>query len=487
MKQLKLSTLASLPSQIKTPKYDLQNTQCGIVHIGPGAFHRAHQAYYTELALEKGGDWRIHGVSMRSNTLKQELSDQDNLYTLAALDNESSMQVIGAIKDLSTLSNDRKDIEEALAAPETKIVTLTVTEKGYCLNAAGELDRENADIKHDLANQQAPISAVGLLVQMLNTRMVKGLKEVTIISCDNVTDNGKKLKKAVVQLAHEYSPELATWIEQTIAFPCTMVDSITPATDENFKTLVYQTLGVFDNWPIQREAFTQWIIEDEFSGPRPHWDQVGVIFTKDVSFFERAKLRVLNGTHSSLAYIGTLCGKTTVYEAISEPSIKAFIQRLLAQEIIPTLGETHDMDVEAYAQAIIQRYENRHIRHMLSQIAWDGSQKLPFRILGTVRDHIKQGTSYSLLCAPIAAWCLFLALRETDDEKLVDPLADKLLSLAKQHKGDISALVDAVLDQKQVFAELSDNRDFRQIVQQKVQLLSTLTPDNIDEVMEQLK
>ena len=233
-KPLSISTLPLLSDSVSKPNYDLEATGCGIVHIGPGAFHRAHQAYYTEKALAYGGDWRIHGVSMRSASLKEALSTQDNLYALCIVDNEPETHIIGAIKTLSTLAHDREDIVAALVNKQTKIVTLTVTEKGYCLNAQGHLDTDHPDIKADLVTPETPVSAVGLIVQALAQRKQAGYADITIISCDNVSDNGKKLQKAVTEFANKTDESLGQWITENIAFPCTMVDSITPATEDSF-------------------------------------------------------------------------------------------------------------------------------------------------------------------------------------------------------------------------------------------------------------
>ncbi len=486
MSCLSKNTLSQLPAEVIAPSYDLDNTECGIVHIGPGAFHRAHQAYYTELALSYGGNWRIHGVSMRSATLKQKLAKQDNLYTLSVLDNEPSMQIIGAIKSLSVLATDRQEINEILCAPTTHIITLTVTEKGYCLNQHGDLDQAHKDIVHDLANPETPISAVGLLVQTLKTRRALGHSQLTIISCDNVADNGKKLKKAVVGFARLVDDSLGDWIEASIAFPCTMVDSITPATDDAFLTATNTNLGLEDQWPIQREAFTQWVVEDTFSGPRPAWDKVGVTFTNDVSFFEKAKLRILNGTHSTLAYVGSLCDKETVFEAISSPTIRSLIEKLLNTEIIPSLGDNSQIDLQAYAQEIIARYENKHIRHLLSQIAWDGSQKLPFRILDTVRDNIKLGLPFKLLSVPIAAWLVFLCKKSVNGEAITDPKADEFTALAKECEYVPSVFAEAVLNDTSIFAELSDFEQFKHLVLEHVKTLSQLSQEGFIQGLEDI-
>ena len=486
MARLNFTTLADFPADVKQPQYDVNATTSGIVHIGPGAFHRAHQAVYTDLAMAHGGNWRIDGVSMRSKTLKEKLAEQDNLYALVVLDNEPYTQIIGSVNHVFVLADDRDAIMASLTAPTTHIISTTITEKGYCLDNQGNLDASHPDIVHDKDFPEEPVSAIGLIVAALAKRKATGTDEVTVISCDNLSNNGSKLGAAVVAFAELQDSELAAWIKANICFPNTMVDSITPATDEALVSQTSAALSVTDEWPIQREAFTQWVVEDKFSGPRPAWEKVGVTFTDDVHMFEKAKLRVLNGTHSTLAYVGSLLNIDTVFEAISKPEIEAFIRRLLAEEILPTIEVGDKMDLPAYADDILNRYHNRHIRHMLSQIAWDGSQKLPFRILNTVRDQIKAGGSIKLLSVPIAAWILFIAKRQQAGETITDPKAEQLFSLAKAHAGDVTALTNAVLDLHDVFAELTDNQDFRQAVHVQVSKLENISVENMAQQLGEL-
>lgn len=486
MANLNASTLATLPREVKLPQYDVASTTSGIVHIGPGAFHRAHQAVYTDLAMAHGGNWRIDAVSMRSKTLKDKLAEQDNLYSLVVLDNQPYTQIIGALNNVYVLSEDRSAIMASLTAPTTHIVTLTITEKGYCLDNQGKLDAAHPDIMHDKDFPDEPVSAIGLLVAALSARKAANTGDITIVSCDNVSDNGSKLGAAVVAFANLLDAELAQWIKSNIAFPNTMVDSITPATDEALVEQTAAALGVTDRWPIQREAFTQWVVEDKFSGPRPAWEKVGVTFTDDVNMFEKAKLRVLNGTHSTLAYVGSLLNIDTVYEAISKPEIEAFVRRLLETEILPTIEVGNKMNLPAYADAILTRYHNKHIRHLLSQIAWDGSQKLPFRILNTLRDRIKAKASFERLCVPVAAWLLFIARRQQAGENITDPMGEHLLSLAEKHQGDTTAFTDAVLNERDVFAELSDNPAFRNTVHKKVQQMASLNNETMAQCLGEL-
>ncbi|GAC14463.1 mannitol dehydrogenase family protein [Aliiglaciecola lipolytica] len=488
MSGLNRHTLSELPRDVLKPQYDLNSTQRGIVHLGPGAFHRAHQAVYTDLAMSaEGGNWKIDGVSLRSKDLRDNIKAQDNLYSLMVLDDSPYVQVIGAFNQIFVLGEQRHQVMEALTDASTHIISLTVTEKGYCLNNKGELDWQNPDIKHDLAHRDIPKSSIGLLVAALEARFIQNKAELTIISCDNLSDNGDKLANAVITFANEISQNLANWIKENICFPNTMVDSITPATDDALKEQTKLKISVNDAWPIQRESFTQWVVEDKFSGPRPAWDKVGVTFTDDVHIYEKAKLRILNGTHSTLAYIGSLVDLETVYEAISISEFEQFIRQLLSQEILPSIDNATGMDLDEYANDIIKRYHNKHIRHFLTQIAWDGSQKIPFRILNTIRDNIKAERSIVLLCVPIAAWCLFLAKRTKEEHEIVDPLAEVLTGLVKKNVDSPLNLVDDILDLTAVFADLSANQKFRNTIKQHVVTLNMVNKSNLAGCLTQLK
>lgn len=484
MQQLNSSHINQLPESVIRSDYNREQLGIGIVHLGPGAFHRAHQAVFTDNALAYGGDWGICGVSMRSKGVRDNLAEQDNLYTLAILDEQPAYQLVGAIKEVLVLGDQREQVMQRLTAPSTHIISLTVTEKGYCLNGDGLLDRNHADVQHDLAHPQQPNSAIGLLTAALAVRFEQNLGSLTIISCDNLADNGSKLGKAVVAFARELNAKLADWIEANICFPNTMVDSITPATDEALKQRVASAIELKDNWPIQREAFSQWVIEDEFSGPRPHWEKVGVTFTHDVSGYEKAKLRLLNGSHSTLAYTGLRCGFETVSEAVSHPALHKLISAMLLEEVKPSFSAPLEMDVEEYIQAILKRYANPHIRHLLAQIAWDGSQKLPFRLLGTIKDNLAKNNSIRLLSTGVAAWLHFLVNAAHKELQITDPLSDLLLARAKSCSGRDGQDVQTLLAITQVFpAELAANQSFSKAVTEAYLTLADLNPQNIDSVL----
>lgn len=486
MQQLNKSNLNQLPKTVLHNKAAL-SSDIGIVHLGPGAFHRAHQAVYTDNAMEFGGNWGICAVSMRSTGVRDELAQQDNIYTLAIIDENPSYQVISAIKEVLVLKEQREQVMLRLIAPTTFIVSLTITEKGYCLGADGHLDELNPDIVHDLENPHEAISAIGLLSGALQQRRQQGISSLTIISCDNLADNGTKLGRAIIRFAEKIDNQLALWIKQNVSFPNTMVDSITPASNDQLRTRVAEALKLQDNWPIQREAFTQWVIEDNFSGPRPAWDKVGVTFTHDVSGYEKAKLRLLNGSHSTLAYLGLRCGKETVHQAISDPSVFKLINTMLKEQVKLSFSAPNELNVDEYIDAILKRYGNRHIRHLLSQIAWDGSQKLPFRLLGSIEDNLQQGLPVSLLCVGVAAWLQFLVTAAKTKFSLVDPLADKLISVANHCSGRDLDDVSRFLAIQQLFpVSLVNNSVFVAELSRAYLGLSGLNSDNIKETLEAL-
>lgn len=450
---LQSALLAQLPEKVAVPSYVPANTGIGIVHIGPGAFFRAHQAWYTDLALKYGGDWGISVVSMRSADLAKALTPQQGLYSLVLLDKTTEYQVVGSIRELLVAAEQYEQVLQRLAVATTQYVTLTVTEKGYCLNALGELDLQHADIQHDLEINVKARSAIGLLVQALALRFAANVPPFVVISCDNLTDNGHKLRQAILTYAQQKQPALANWLEQQLICPCTMVDSITPATDAELPKQLAAELGYQDNWPIKREKFCQWVIEDILPANRPAWHQVGVTYTQDVKAFEKAKLRLLNAPHSALAYLGTLCGLETVFDAMQQAQLRRFVQKLAAEEIIGSFHAPAELDPAQYSADIVERFDNPAIRHLLAQIAWDGSQKLPMRVFPIILDNLASGRSIGLLSLVVASWLLFIRLRyqQQPDTALVDPLATVLLDAAAQCTDDAAKDIGLFLALSQVF------------------------------------
>jgi fructuronate reductase len=428
--RLNATVLAQLPAAILRPRYAIESVGMGVVHLGPGAFHRAHQACYFDDALERDSRWGISAISLKSAALRDALAPQQGLYTLAILDEPIRYRVIGALRETLVASEDNERTLARLSAQHTKIVSLTITEKGYCLGADGQIDFAHADIRADLAAPHAPTSALGFIVEALRRRHAAWIAPFSVISCDNLVDNGGKLGKAVVALAAESDRNLAQWIQSEVAFPRTMVDSIVPATEPALVQHVANALGVEDRWPVQREAFTQWVIENRFCNDVPDWAAIGVSITDDVATFEQAKLRLLNGAHSTLAYLGSLAGHETVVQAMNDGTLAAFVEHLMRADILPSLSATRGLDVEGYIQSVLTRLRNPAMRHALAQIAWDGSAKLPFRLLGTIRDALAAGRPVARLCLPVAAWLHFIVRAQRERRLLVDPMAGTLNAIA---------------------------------------------------------
>lgn len=408
-----------------------------------------------------GGDWGICGVSLKSTQVQEALRPQDYLYTLAILDTEISYRVVGALSSILIASKEPRNVLDAMASPHTHVFTVTVTEKGYCLNLAGSLNTEHPDIQQDLRTPQTPVSVIGIIVEALRRRFAAGLAPPTVISCDNLTNNGRLLADAVLAFANLTDRETARWIEDKVCFPCTMVDSITPATDDALRERVAREIGMADMLPVQREAYTQWVIENRFCGPRPEWEAAGAIFTNDVKPYENAKLRLLNATHSALAYLGSLMGIETVFQAMQNPLLPDFIERMMLTEIAPTVDSLPGLKINDYAAAILQRYKNPAIKHYLSQIALDGSQKIPIRILETVKENLTTGRSIRCLCLAVAGWMHFIRMKAMQKQPLNDPLAEKLLQIGADCTLDATSDVGRFLTLQEVFGrELPNNPDF---------------------------
>jgi fructuronate reductase len=424
--------------QLIRPGYRRARTRIGTVHFGPGAFHRAHQAFYFDRLLEKDSTRAICAVSLRTASLRDALAPQDGLYTLVELDEAPTMRVIGAIREILVAEESPGAVANRLLDPDTSVVTVTVTEKGYCLDGAGGLDLAHPDIVHDLGRPEAPRSLIGWLVRGLGQRRELGQPPWLVVSCDNLSGNGPTLRRAVLAFAAQYDPGLAAWIEANARFPRTMVDSITPATDQALRERVAQAIGLEDAWPVQRERFTQWVIEEVDCSAQPDWASAGITVSRDVTAYERAKLRLLNGAHSTLAYIGLLAGLQTVADAMAQPTLRRFIERMMIEDIEPTLTMPQPGELAAYRQSILRRFENQAMRHQLAQIAWDGSQKLPIRVLGTIADALRADRSPTRLTVPIAAWMQFVRARARDGVEIVDPLAARLADLGRRMTGNAS-------------------------------------------------
>ena len=404
MQRLCNATLADLPPDVARPAYDRNAMRFGIVHLGAGAFHRAHQAVLTDDCLNAGeGGWGITAASLRSPATRDALAPQDQLYTLALRSTGTErLRVVGAIGDTLVAPEAPVRLLAALASPDTRIVSLTITEKGYSVDSAsGALRLEDADIQHDLANPARPRTALGFLAEALRRRRAAGLLPFTLMSCDNLAANGRVLHRALTAFARARDPGLADYIEAEVACPSCMVDRIVPATTDADRAAVSARLGLSDAWPVLAEPFFQWVIEDRFPLGRPGWERSGVEFTNDVAPYEAMKLRLLNGAHSTLAAIGRLAGHESVAGAMADPVIRALVAAYWA-EVAPTVAGT--IDAVAYAARLAVRFDNTGLQHKLVQIATDGSQKVPPRILAPLRELRQRGAPNRVLCFAVAAW-----------------------------------------------------------------------------------
>ena len=451
---------AGLPARLHhTPSAE----PAGIVHLGLGAFFRAHGAIYVEQAMAaSGGDWGIVGVSLQSPGTRDRLAPQGWAYTALQLGPEGeTAQVVTVLRDVLVAPENPQAVLDAMTAPAVRIVSLTVTEKGYCHEpSTGRLNADHPDIRHDLDNP-LPRSAPGFLVRALQARRAAGIPPFTVLCCDNLPENGHVVRGVVLDLARLIDPDLAAWIEAQGAFPSTMVDRIVPATTPADLDRVETLTGRRDEAPVMHEPFRQWVVEDRFCNGRPDLGAVGVQLVDDVTPFEHMKLRMLNGTHSSLAYLGYLAGHQTIADTMADPVMAQFVDRLWRSEIIPALTPPPGPDLAAYADALAARYANPAIRHRTWQIAMDGSQKLPQRILGTIAEGRAAGRPVPGLTLAVAAWMRYASGRDEAGGtiEVKDPLAPQMAALWRD---DPAATVDGFLALSQVFpAVLRDDAGFR--------------------------
>ncbi|WP_421904608.1 mannitol dehydrogenase family protein [Mameliella sp.] len=410
----RLGTLDQLAQGVRRPGYDPAAHGPGIVHIGLGAFHKAHQALYTDDALASaGGDWRITGVSLRSLEPAAELTPQNGLYTLIERGVVgSTARIIGAIDRALSLSTDRRAVLDALCDPATRIVSLTVTEKGYGIDrATGGIDRSHPAIAADLADPDDPQGVAGLLVWALAQRRQAGTPPFTVLCCDNLPENGTLVRSLLVDFARQTAPDLADHIATDVAFPSTMVDRITPARTEATLALAREMTGVEDRGAIECESFRQWVIEDRFPYGRPAWEAGGAVFVEDVRPFENMKLRMLNGAHSMLAYAGFLAGHRYVRDVMGDPALAALVRRHLAAAAA-TLPLLPGVDLTVYAKDLAARFANPHLGHETYQIAMDGTEKMPQRIFAAACDAMDRKQGLAPFAFATAAWMRYTLGRD---------------------------------------------------------------------------
>lgn len=406
MTRLSNATLAGLPAEVERPGYDRASVRTGVVHLGIGAFHRAHQAVVYDDALRSGDlRWGVLGVSLRSPGVRDQLAPQDGLYSLVIRDGVTDRsRIIGAVQGVLVAPEDPAVVVAAMASPDVHLVTLTVTEKGYRLDpATGGLLTGDPDVAADLADLSQPRTAPGFLVAALAGRRRSGLPPFTVVSCDNLPHNGARVRAAVLAMAGAHDPALKGWIEAEGAFPQTMVDRIVPATTPEDVETQGRRIGARDEGMVKTEPFTQWVIEDRFAGPRPDFAALGVQLTSEVAPWEDAKLRLLNGAHSSIAYLGGLAGHEFVHQVVAIPAFRTLVERLW-DEAETTLNPPPGLDIPAYRRDLMARFSNPSLRHRTRQIAMDGSQKLPQRLLATIAARLDDDRTIDALALGVAGW-----------------------------------------------------------------------------------
>jgi fructuronate reductase len=452
MNRLSQSNLAQLPRTIE--RAPARPRQVGIVHLGLGAFHRAHQAAYTdEVANERFG---ICGVSLKTPGARDALQPQDGLYTVVEKSpGGTRRRVVGSILEARFLGEDRHAIHQRLCAPETSIVSITITEKGYGHDpASGALDPSHPEIAHDLVDPEHPGSAIGLIVAALQARRATHGRPFTVLTCDNLPHNGPLVRGLALAYAQRRDASLADWIDANVTFPATMVDRIVPATTAADVEANDAALGVHDAGVVVCEPFRQWVIEDKFVTERPPWERAGAQLVTDVAPFEAMKLRLLNASHSAFAYLGFLAGHEFIYQVAAVPAFVAFMRALMA-EVTPTLAVPPGQDVAAYQNALVERFANPALPHRTRQIAMDGSQKLPQRLLGTVRDDLAAGRPIDALALAVAGWMRYACGADEAGRAIdvQDPLARDFALVAAQNDRDPARLVRGFTGLRQVFGD----------------------------------
>jgi len=473
MSRLSLRTVAGLPEGVVRPGFDPARVTVGILHLGLGAFHRAHQAVYTDDILASDPRWGICGVSLKTPRATLPLAAQDGLYAVLTKGSDGTVaRVIGSLRETLFAGADRAGLIQRFADPRIAIVTATVTEKGYCHDpATGVLNRDHPDIVHDLASPDAPESAVGILTAGLAARRAANAGPLTFVCCDNLPHNGRMVEGLVHAVARERDPALGEWIADNVAFPSAMVDRIVPATTDSDIAEGERLLGVHDAAPVVAEAFGQWVIEKRFAAARPAWEEAGAQFVADVAPFETMKLRLLNGSHSTLAYLGFLLRHEFVWQAAGDPLLVALIERQMAEDIAPTLVRPAGTDLPVYCAQLMLRFENSALPHRTRQIAMDGSQKLPQRLLGTVRDRINAGAPFTHLAVAIAGWIRYASGVDEQGGRIdvADPLAGTFERIVREAGGDPMLIAEGFLDLKSVFgADLVAHYTFREAVRKNV-------------------
>ncbi|MFD0364113.1 mannitol dehydrogenase family protein [Nocardia sp. GCM10030253] len=465
MTALNSRTLSDFGAPVSTPTYDRTGIRTGIVHFGVGGFHRAHQARYLDLLLELGvaREWGICGVGVlaQDHRMSEVMVEQDCLYTLCITEPDGTWipRVVGSIVDYRYAPADPEAVIEKLAHPDTRIVSLTITEGGYNISATtGEFDVANPAIRADLAPGAVPATVFGLVTEALSRRKARGTAPFTIMSCDNIQGNGHVARTCFTAFARLRDPELADWLAHEGAFPNSMVDRITPATTAAMTAELTRRFGIDDGWPVATEPFMQWVLEDAFTLGRPDFGRVGVQLVEDVAPYELMKLRMLNASHQALCYLGHLAGYRLVHEVVQDPTFTQFLLRYMDKEARPTLLPVPGIDLDAYRDTLIERFSNAAIGDTVARLCAESSDRIPKWLLPVVRSQLAEGGEIVCAATVVAAWARYCEGIDEQGEPIdvVDPLRDRLMALARRQRDDPTVF----LSDRSVFGNLIDEPRF---------------------------
>jgi mannitol 2-dehydrogenase len=466
IQKLNAKSLSLFPGNVAIPAYDRSKLKTGIVHIGIGGFHRAHQAFYTDQILHNTDitEWGICGIALLDSDRRmiETLVSQDGLYTLLITEPDGTLKarIIGSITEYHFAPENQEAVLEKMAGPEVKIITLTITEGGYNFNSAsGEFRLEEPSVQKDLYNPGKPITVFGYLAQALKRRRDRGIRGLTIQSCDNIQHNGDVMKKMLLAYVQAAEPGLTGWIRNEVTFPNSMIDRITPVTTQADREKIRTAYGIEDAWPVVCEPFIQWVIEDKYANGRPAWETVGVMLVKDVAPYEKMKIRLLNAGHSLLGFFGSLHGCSTIDETVRIPMFATFLRNFMDLEVTPLLGSFDDVNIEDYKDSLIQRFANQHIKDQLSRICLESSAKIPKFVLPTISENLGAGGEIKRGTVIVAAWCRYLELAGTPGHsyEINDAMKDEL-----QNNAVASGRLDplAFLKTEIIFGELVHSKRF---------------------------
>ncbi|WP_114560258.1 mannitol dehydrogenase family protein [Desertihabitans aurantiacus] len=466
MTALSPATLDALPAEVRRPGYDRTAVRAGIVHFGLGNFSRAHQAMYLDELLEQGGgqEWGICGVGLmpRDAAMRDALRATDGLYTLVLKHPDGTLEprVVGSVVDYLYAPDDPQRVIDRLADPQTRIVSLTVTEGGYNVHpVTGEFDLGNAAVTADLTGAHHPTTVFGLVTAGLRLRRERGIEPFTVMSCDNIPHNGDVARRMFSAYARELDPELGAWMAEHVSFPNCMVDRITPATTDDDRAEVRERWGIEDLWPVVAEPFTQWVLEDDFPLGRPELDRVGVQLVEDVTPYELMKLRLLNASHQGLCYFGYLAGYRLVHDVCSDPLFADFLLAYMTEEATPTLPPVPGVDLAAYRATLIERFSNAQVRDTVARLCAESSDRIPKWLVPVIRENLASDGPVELSAAIVASWARYAEGVDEQGEpiEVVDQLADQLVPIARsQVEGD----PDVFVQNEQLFGDLASQERF---------------------------